>query len=257
MTLPVLLHIPHSSTTIPESYRSTYLIDADALALENLRLADLYTDELYDLPGAERAVFPVSRFLVDAERFSDDALEPMAARGMGVLYTVTTQLQPLRKNLSAAERAELLDRYYHPHHNFMNDWADRALAAQGRCLVIDCHSFPSQALPYELENRKLPRPEICIGTDSFHTPPELTEVMRRYFEGQGYWVGIDAPFSGSLTPGKHYARSAGVKSFMIEVRKDLYMNESTGEKNSGFAKIRSHLTEAMGKAVECLSLYAP
>ncbi|MGZ9097676.1 MAG: N-formylglutamate amidohydrolase [Micavibrio sp.] len=256
MTPPVLLHIPHSSTDIPEIYRSKYLISAEDLALENLRLTDLYTDELYDLPGAERAVFPVSRFLVDAERFCDDAQEPMAARGMGVLYTATTGLQKLREIPGAEVRAALLNRFYHPHHKFLNDWADDALTAHGRCLLIDCHSFPSRALPYELENQNLPRPEICIGTDSFHTPAELTDAMRNYFEDHGYWVGIDAPFSGALTPGNHFGRNKGVKSFMIEVRKDLYMNESTGEKNAAFESVRSHLTEAMHKAVECLNLYA-
>ncbi len=250
MTIPVLLHIPHSSTLIPDEYRGAYSVDADALALENLRLTDLYTDELYILPGAERAVFPVSRFLVDAERFSDDAQESMAARGMGVLYTVTTQLTPLRPMPDAHLREELLNRYYHPHHNGLNAWADRALAAVGKCLLIDCHSFPSKSLPYELQNQSLERPEICIGTDSFHTPPALRAAMREYFEGLGYWTGIDEPFAGSLTPGAHYGRSAGVKSFMIEVRKDLYMNEANGDKLPRFNAVRDHLTGAMELAAQ-------
>lgn len=252
MTPFVLLHIPHSSTHIPDEYRGAYHLDAAGLALENLRLADLYTDELYVLPGAERAVFPVSRFLVDAERFSDDAQEYMAARGMGVLYTATTQLQPLRPAPDAGLRASLLDRYYHPHHDRINDWSDRALAAHGACLLIDCHSFPSRGLPYELDNMTLERPEICLGTDDFHTPPDLRDAMAEYFRALGYWVGVDAPFAGSLTPGKHYGRNAAVKSFMIEVRKDLYMDESTGERLPRFNEIRTHLTGAMQRAVDIL-----
>ncbi len=239
-----MLHIPHSSVYIPDEYIGAYSIGADGVARENLRLADLYTDELYNLPGAERAVFPVSRFLVDAERFSDDAQEPMAARGMGVLYTVTTHLEPLRPAPDVPLREELLNRYYRPHHDALNAWADRALET-GPCLLIDCHSFPSKSLPYELQNRALERPEICIGTDSFHTPPALRDAMRAYFEGLGYWTGVDAPFAGSLTPGNHYGRSKGVKSFMIEVRKDLYMNEENGDKLPRFAEIREHLTGAM------------
>lgn len=250
MTPRVLLHIPHSSTDIPAEYLASYHLDAAGLARENLRLADLYTDELYALPTAQRAVFPVSRFLVDAERFSDDAQESMAKRGMGVLYTATTDLTPLRPAPGPASREELLNRYYHPHHNGINEWADRALAEHGTCLLIDCHSFPSQALPYELENQTLQRPEICIGTDGFHTPPTLKAAMQDYFESLGYWVGVDAPFAGSLTPGKYYGRDARVKSFMIEVRKDLYMNEATGGKTPRFDTIRTHLTTAMEKASE-------
>jgi hypothetical protein len=41
-------------------------------------------------------VFPVSRLVVDPERFVDDATEPMAACGMGVIYTQTSQRMPLR-----------------------------------------------------------------------------------------------------------------------------------------------------------------
>lgn len=252
VTIPVLLHIPHASTYIPDEYRGSYSIDADALALENLRLTDLYTDELYVLPNADRAVFPVSRFLVDAERFSDDAQESMAARGMGVLYTVTTQLTPLRPAPDAALRAALLNRYYHPHHDGLNAWADRAMAKAGKCLLIDCHSFPSKSLPYELQNQSLDRPEICIGTDDFHTPPELRAAMRDHFKGLGYWTGIDEPFAGSLTPGAHYGRNANVKSFMIEVRKDLYMNERTGDKLPRFNDVRDHLTAAMALAAEII-----
>ena len=252
MTPFVLLHIPHSSTHIPDEYRDSYHLNSDGLALENLRLTDLYTDQLYVLPGAERAVFPVSRFLVDAERFSDDAQESMAARGMGVLYTATTHLQPLRTMPDVTQRKALLDRYYHPHHGFVNDWADRALAEHGSCLLIDCHSFPTRALPYELGNQSLPRPEICIGTDDFHTPPELRAAMQDHFEKLGYWVGVDAPFAGSLTPGKYYGRNSAVRSFMIEVRKDLYMNEETGEKLPRFDNIRAHLTAAMEKAADFL-----
>jgi hypothetical protein len=32
----------------------------------------------------------------------------------------------------------------------------------GRCLIIDCHSFPSVALPYELDQRE-ERADFCIG----------------------------------------------------------------------------------------------
>lgn len=248
----VLLHIPHASTLIPGEYAAGYLAPPDELARQNLLLADLYTDELYQLPGAERAVFPVSRFLVDAERFSNDGAEPMAARGMGVLYEVTVDLQPLREKPDDRLRNELLDRYYWPHHAAMDRWADGLGRVGGRGLLIDCHSFPSRALPYELETRNDPRPEICIGTDPFHTGARLRDATVAWFRDKGYWVEVDTPFRGALTPNNHYRRNAALQAIMIEVRKDLYMDEATGGKAGWFDEIRDDLTAAM--RVMCATL---
>lgn len=250
LSLPVILHIPHSSTSIPEPYGQDYVLSPAELEREKLRLTDMYTDELYQLPGAQRAVFPVSRFLVDAERFDDDALESMAARGMGALYTVTTDLKPLRHMPSPGRRKELMDRYYYPHHEGLNAWADRVLAEQGRGLLVDCHSYPSRVLPYEMETTHRPRPQIGIGTDAFHTPPELAKAVVSGFEKRGYEVGLDSPFSGTLTPGRHFGKSRNIHAFMIEVRKDLYMDELTGEKLEGFAQVRDDITQILENATK-------
>ena len=53
---------------------------------------------LFDAPEitTARVVFPVSRLVVDPERFLYDAHEPMAARGMGAVYEQTADLRPLR-----------------------------------------------------------------------------------------------------------------------------------------------------------------
>lgn len=252
LPLPVILHIPHSSTSIPAPYAQDYVLSPAEMEQEKLRLTDMYTDELYQLPGAERAVFPVSRFLVDAERFDDDALESMAARGMGALYTVTTDLKPLRPQPSAGRRAELMSRYYDPHHESLNQWADRVLAAHGRGLLVDCHSYPSRVLPYELETTPRLRPQIGIGTDSFHTPPALGKAVVSGFERRGYEVGLDSPFAGTLTPGRHYGKSQNIHAFMIEVRKDLYMNEQTGAKLETFSKVRADITEILKSAISAV-----
>lgn len=253
---PVILHIPHSSCLVPAEEMDLYTVSADTLAAENLRLADLHTETLYDLPGAARAVFPVSRFCVDAERFSDDAMENMAGRGMGALYTHGTDLAPIRPVIPPERRERLLRQYYWPHHNMLDDLAQVRLDTFGHCLVIDCHSYPSVALPYELENRLLPRPEIGIGTDGFHTPPALARAMESVFSTLGYQVGLDTPFTGALVPNRFYGRDKRLCSIMIEVRKDLYMDEVTGLRNDNFNKIRSDLTQAMAAAAASMAKMA-
>jgi N-formylglutamate deformylase len=93
-----VLHIPHASRTIPREVRQDLLLDDAALEFELLRMTDAYTDELFAV-SARAAVtlgYPVSRVVVDPERFRDDGSEPIAARGMGAVYTRTADGRPLR-----------------------------------------------------------------------------------------------------------------------------------------------------------------
>lgn len=248
MTSKYILHIPHDSTDIPAAYRDDLLLSDKELARELLYMTDMYTDDLYQLDGAERLRFPVSRLILDPERFDDDAQEPMAARGMGVIYTITSQLGKLREKPSNTKRKELLDRYYYPHHKALTDMVDAAVAAHGECLIFDCHSFPGTALPYELKGPDEYRPEFCIGSDGFHTPPELTKGLLDFFEGKGYTVGENIPFGGALTPLKHYGADKRVKSVMFEIRRDLYMDQDTGEKTPRYSQIKQDVCDAMEMA---------
>jgi N-formylglutamate amidohydrolase len=211
-------------------------------------MTDWFTEELFDLPGATRIVFPVSRLVVDPERFLDDAQEVMAAVGMGVIYTRTSQGVPLRPEPSAQERSELLDRYYHPHHQELSEAVDHAVNDLGYCLVLDCHSFPSTPLPYE-PDQGLDRPDICLGTDSFHTPNRLIELAVVAFQDLGLTVAIDRPFAGALVPMKHFQKDARVHALMVELNRRLYLDETTGARTSSFNSLQSTVLDAL-KVIE-------
>ena len=49
------------------------------------------------------------------------------------------------------------------------------------------------------------------------------------------------PFSGFIVPIDHYQKDKRVQSIMIEIRRDLYMNEETGVKIDGFNFIRDSI----------------
>jgi len=74
--------------------------------------------------------------------------------------------------------------------------------------------------------------------DVFHTPEDLTQRFLQLFQKKGYSIKTNEPFSGSLVPGEYYQKSKNVCSVMIEVNRKLYMNEKTGNKNSGYDKVK-------------------
>lgn len=231
----VIFHVPHDSTWIPDEVRDQFALDDRALQDEILRMTDHHTLELFASGVSEGQVVrsPVSRLVVDVERFEDDRLEPMAALGMGAVYTRTSSLGELRRPLTWSEREKLIRDWYRPHHDRLTRATDAALAQYGRALLIDCHSFPSRPLPYEFDQRPN-RPQICIGTDPFHTPETLTAALVGAFEAAGMSTWIDAPFSGSLVPAPHHAQDKRVASVMVEVNRAIYMDEATGARLDGF-----------------------
>ena len=74
---------------------------------------------------------------------------------------------------------------------------------------------------------------------------ELTEDFVLAFSDCGFSVSVNKPFSGSIVPVKFYRKNKSVHSIMIEIRRDLYMDEATGKKNGRFAEMRSTITKVL------------
>jgi len=233
----MILHIPHASRRIPAAFRDQFVLTDDELQQEQLRLTDAYTDELFQDLESTTIHFPYSRLMVDVERFPDDTQEPMSRIGMGRFYMKTTEGRPLRRALTQDEIG-LLDGYYTEHHNKLTDAVESELPHMGRCLLIDCHSFPSTPLPCD-QNQSQPRPDFCIGTDDFHTPQNLIQAAFQCLKKEGYNVVINHPYSGTLVPLKFYRKEPHVSSIMIEVNRKLYMDELTGERIENFRPVKT------------------
>ncbi|MDX3074349.1 N-formylglutamate amidohydrolase [Streptomyces sp. NPDC088354] len=243
---PVLLHVPHSARTVPAPVRERILLDDAGLDAELDRMTDSHTALLAERAavgtGAWRFVNGLSRLVVDPERFPDER-EEMRAVGMGAVYTRTSHLTPLREDDAAHEHA-LLDAWFHPYAAAMTAAVQDRLDAASRAVVIDVHSYPSAPLPYELHGDG-PRPPVCLGTDAFHTPPWLSAAAREAFAGCG-GIGLDSPFSGTYVPLKHYRATPGVSALMVEIRRDVYMDEPGGAPHAGLDLVAGALATLIG-----------
>ena len=208
-------------------------------------MTDAYTEEIFrNDDSGPSLVFPISRLIVDPERFSEDSQEPMAQRGMGVIYTKTSTNRPLRNDPSCEERESLLNRYYWPHHKRFESMVEKALSAFDKCLIIDCHSFPSSPRWYELDKMEV-RPDICLGVDSYHTPDSLVDLLKNEFTALGYSVDINRPYAGSIVPLKFYQKDKRVQSIMIEINRSVYMDEESGNQLGGFEQMLQQIPKIL------------
>jgi len=246
----MILHIPHSSSVIPENLRDQIVLSDGQLAAELTLMADAFTDELFTLPEATILRFPISRLLVDVERFRDDAEEPMSKKGMGMIYTLTANGKKLKRTLQLQEKDALISQYYDTHHQTLLTEVKMALEKYGKALIVDCHSFPNNPLPCD-EDQTIPRPEFCIGTDSFHTPADLTQMTEHSLKKMGYSVRINQPYKGALVPITFYKKDRHVESIMIEVNRSLYMDEMSGTKKDSFESIKRNI-RALLRSFEAL-----
>lgn len=225
---PVLLHVPHAGTDVPAWTRPHLLLDDAALAAEIAALTDHRTDRIAAAAAARARVRPwalvnpVSRFVVDVERFPDER-EEMAAAGMAAVYTHGTRGQRIRAD-DRTHRAALLAAFHAPWAAAVEQAVAGRIAATGRCVLLDVHSYPPDPLPYELHGDG-PRPPICLGTDPVHTPPWLVDAARAAF-GDG--VALDTPFSGAYVPLPRYGVDIRVSALMVEIRRDSAEQAVTG-----------------------------
>ncbi|MEU8693986.1 N-formylglutamate amidohydrolase [Streptomyces sp. NPDC048665] len=239
---PVLLHVPHSARAIPADVRRDIVLDEAALERELDHITDAHTAELAQRAAALAGLTPwrfvnrLSRLVVDPERFPDER-EEMAAVGMGAVYTRTTHQGELRRPDTDPE--PLLERWFRPYARAMTEAVADRLAATGRAVIIDVHSYPTAPLPYEL-HAEGPRPAVCLGTDAFHTPPRLAEAAREAFAACGE-TGLDSPFAGTYVPLEFYGGDNRVGALMVEIRRDTYMTEPGGAAGPGLGRLAGAL----------------
>ena len=237
----LIFHIPHASLRIPDY--GQYLLPRDAVDTEALHLTDLYTDELF-VGGHHDTLVQAdfSRVYCDVERFDNDALEPMSKFGMGATYLQCDDGRQLR-SLTPIERDTIMQTCYYPHHKRLTEAVDADILQIGEARIVDCHSFPDPPLKCSLYKGDA-KFDFNIGTDAFHTPAEWIEASVKFFAKHDFRLGIDEPYAGSIVPIKHYQKDNRVKSIMLEVNRNLYMNNnySRGRK---FIEIRDIVTDFM------------
>ncbi len=92
-------------------------------------------------------------------------------------------------------------------------------------MIVDGHSYPAEALPYELDPTA-PRPDVCLGTlEGRQTPEALVVLFERTIADRGLSVCRNRPFAGSIVP-LSYMGDPRVTTLMVETKRSLYLDEA-------------------------------
>ena len=217
----IVLNIPHSSDVLP--CKEAWQGDIDR---EVEKWTDTLTDVLFapnDLevvPGGFRrikpVVFPYSRFFCDAERLLDDPLEEI---GQGICYT---SFNGCTREVNHALRSYCMQEWWKHQEKL-------AAVMCERCLLLDCHSFPTEVAPDI---------DVCIGFNQDWSQPDLSlvEHVCKFFEDNSLTVALNKPYANSITPHRDYFYN----SLMIEINKSVYLNDD-GEKRGSMYKVNQML----------------
>lgn len=244
---------PHSGDHYPRDFLARSVLPLRLLR----RSEDAFVDALYaDAPmfGAPlvRARFP--RAFVDPNRAATE-LDPAmftggppagawapssrAAAGLGVIPRLAADGRAIYAGrLDYAEARARLKACYVPYHAALAQEIERARAAFGSAIVIDCHSMPSASARGA---------DVVLG-DRFGASCArgLVAAAEAEFREAGFAVARNRPYAGGYTT-EHYGRpEAGVHVLQVEINRGLYMNEGRVEPHGGFDRLRAALSAWMG-----------
>jgi len=215
----IIMHIPHSGTQFPFGKLSYF--DKSILERDIEQSTDHHTNIIFQTPYTS-LVSTFSRLWCDVERFKKDSMDDI---GRGYFYTKNSQGEVIR---NTALKSYVYRKYFKPYHAKFTKMVTTKLKETGIAIIIDCHSFNNNPLPFESVETK-DRPDICIGTDFYHTPKHLIDYVTGYFKNKGYSVKINTPYGGTMVPIKYYRKNENVSSIMIEINKKLYMDDNNSK----------------------------
>jgi N-formylglutamate amidohydrolase len=257
---PLVFNSPHSGRIYPSSFLAASKLDAKTLR----RSEDAYVEELFGFVGElgapllyahfPRAYLDVNRepYELDPALFRDglphyaNTQSVRVVGGLGTIARIVSESDEIyREPLSLGAALERINRLYAPYHETLQALLAEAHRAFGLAVLVDCHSMPSNPIA----EHGSARPDFVLG-DRYGTScsGELTRAAAQHLKALGYVVALNKPYAGGYIT-EHYGRPhTGQHALQVEINRSLYMNETTFETSSGFARVRRDL-EAMVRAL--------
>lgn len=257
---PVLLSSPHSGRLYPER-----MLRAIRVGLDQLRpLDDGPVDVLLE-PALEHAaglfVPLLPRAWIDLNRAPDeidpaeiDGPFPAAGQrsvkvraGLGLVPTRIVGTPVYRGRLAAADLHDRLAEAYWPFHVALGRELETLRRRHGVAVLLDCHSMPKASVVHQ--GRGV---DIVVGDRHGRAAlPAITATVVRELRAHGFEVATNRPFAGGHITETYGRPADGVHALQLEVRRDLFLDESCYRLHQGTARLGAALAAvvaAVGKA---------
>ncbi len=214
--LKVVMHFPHSSLDVLESFWEDVDIDKEYFAKINLKMSDLLLLQLFEDWDYEKVVAPYSGLYVDVEKYWDDEKEEMSKHGMGAIYTKDINGGSLhkKKGIYVSEAKK----YYDEHHEKLS----KACDSKEDVLILDIHSFNYQMSRFVTKERTLP--DVCLGVNNDESrSDDLIWRIRLWNQANNaFSYRINDPYKGSIMPNRR-RKGQKIYSLMFEFNKNWYL----------------------------------
>ena len=254
-TAPVIFTSPHSG----RHYSAGFIASSRLDPLSLRRSEDSFVDELFAAAPSHgapllAATFPraycdVNRepWELDPAMFADplpswvNTTSSRVTAGLGTVARIVASGEGIyRDKLSFAEAEQRVAELWRPYHDMLGALIGGTLSLFGHCLLIDCHSMPSQGQPARTGIRGA---DFILG-DAHGTActPRVTRFVERTLSDLGYMVRRNDPYAGGYIT-RHYGRPrTRVHALQIEVSRELYMDETRIERLAHFGGVQKDLT---------------
>ena len=249
---PVVFASAHSGRAYPAGFIAESRLDPATLR----RSEDSFVDELFaDAPalGAPLLTATFPRAWCDANRepweldpamFADrlpsfcNTGSGRVRAGFGTIARIVADGAPIyRRKLHFAEAEDRIHRCWTPYHAALLRLIEATRARYGACLVIDCHSMPTE--------RTAGRAPVSFVLGDAHgasCAPRVSAHVEGWLRRRGHDVRCNDPYAGGYVT-RHYGRpDAGTHVLQIEISRSLYMVEASHRRRPGFAWVKAELT---------------
>jgi N-formylglutamate deformylase len=258
LALPLVCDSPHSGTDYPADFRA-------ALPMALLRQAeDTHVAELWSSAVEVGATMIAARFprsYIDPNRAVDDldpalmdgdwptALAPgeKSRLGFGLVWSKVDACHPIYgRRLSVAEVQQRIARCWQPYRHALAQEIECAARQFGSVWHLNLHSMPDNAYARLGIKAQRPLADFVLGDrDGSTCDPEFIDVVERSLRSFGYSVARNDPYRGTPVLLQTGQPALGRHSLQIEIRRPLYMDEATRERNALFHVLQWQLGHTM------------
>ncbi len=229
-------------------------------ALSLRRSEDCFVDELFGAAPAHGAPLLAANFpraFCDANReaweldpnmFTDrlpdwvNTTSTRVSAGLGTIAKVVASGESIyAAKLNFAEAERRISTYWRPFHDTLAQLIADIRTRFGYCLVIDCHSMPSNTPGKRTGVRPV---DFVLGDlHGVACASRVTRMVENLLCGKGFLVRRNDPYAGGYIT-KQYGRPADdVHVLQIEIARSLYMDEARIERSRAFPVVQQQMSD--------------